>query len=114
MSAKITMQDWREYSSASLVFNGRGSMTDAYHVAVVGIGAVGSEMIRVLKQRNFPCASLQVFARSTRDEVVDGVTYHVKQVTEEAFDNIDLALFAGGEKADDHFGMRALNRRKTV
>jgi len=89
-------------------------MKNSYHVAIVGIGAVGSEMIRVLKQRNFPCASLQVFARSTRDEVVDGVTYHVQQVTEEAFDQIDVALFAGGEKADDHFGMRALNRRKTV
>jgi len=86
----------------------------AYHVAVVGIGAVGSEMIRVLKQRNFPCETLQVFARSTRDEVVDGVTYRVQQVTEEAFDHIDLALFAGGEKADDHFGLRALNRRKQV
>jgi len=85
-----------------------------FHVAVVGIGSVGSEMIRVLKQRNFPCASLQVFARSTRDEVVDGVTYHVQQVTEEAFDHIDLALFAGGEKAEDHFGMRALQRRKQV
>jgi aspartate-semialdehyde dehydrogenase len=89
-------------------------MKDAYNIAVVGIGAVGSEMIRVLKGRNFPCASLQVFARSTRDEVVDGETYHVQQVTEEAFDNIDLALFAGGEKAEDHFGMRALNRRKTM
>jgi len=87
---------------------------NAYHVAVVGIGAVGSEMIRVLKQRSFPCASLRVFARSTRDEVVDGVTYHVQQVTEEAFDHIDLALFAGGEKVEDHFGIRALNRRKTV
>jgi len=89
-------------------------MKDSYHVAVVGIGAGGSEMIRVLKQRRFPCASLQVFARSTRDEVVDGETYHVQQVTEEAFDAIDLALFAGGEKAEDHFGMRALNRRKSV
>lgn len=89
-------------------------MKNSYRVAVVGIGAVGSEMIRVLKQHNFPCESLQVFARSTRDEVVDGETYHVQQVTEEAFDNIDLALFAGGEKADDHFGMRALNRRKQV
>lgn len=89
-------------------------MKNAYHVAVVGIGAVGSEMIRVLRQRNFPCASLQVFARSARPEVVDGVTYQVAQVTEEAFDNIDLALFAGGEKAEDHFGMRALNRRKQV
>lgn len=91
-----------------------GDVKGSYQVAVVGIGAVGSEMIRVLKQRNFPCASLQVFARSTRDEVVDGETYRVQQVSEEAFDTIDLALFAGGEKADDHFGMRALNRRKQI
>jgi aspartate-semialdehyde dehydrogenase len=71
-------------------------------------------MIRILQQRNFPCSSLQVFARSARPEVVDGVTYQVEQVTEEAFDQIDLALFAGGEKAEDHFGMRALQRRKHV
>ena len=45
-----------------------------------------------------------MFARSARDEVVDGVTYPVQQVSEEAFDAIDLALFAGGEKAEDHFG----------
>lgn len=89
-------------------------MKSSYNVAVVGIGAVGSEMIRVLTQRNFPCATLKVFARSARPEVVDGVTYQVEQVTEEAFDQIDLALFAGGEKADDHFGMRAINRRKSV
>jgi aspartate-semialdehyde dehydrogenase len=87
---------------------------EAYNVAVVGIGAVGSEMIRVLKQRTFPCASLRVFARSARPEVVDGVTYQVEQVTEEAFDTIDVAFFAGGEKAEDHFGMRALTRRKAV
>jgi aspartate-semialdehyde dehydrogenase len=86
----------------------------SYRVAVVGIGAVGSEMIRVLKQRNFPCASLQVFARSARPEEVDGVTYQVEQITEEALDQIDLALFAGGEKAEDHFGLRALHRRKQV
>ncbi|MHB9024766.1 MAG: aspartate-semialdehyde dehydrogenase [Armatimonadota bacterium] len=89
-------------------------VNSSYRVAVVGIGAVGSEMIRVLKQRNFPCESLQVFARSARPEIVDGVTYQVEQVTEECFDTIDVAFFAGGEKADDHFGMRALIRRKTV
>ena len=33
-----------------------GVVKGSYHVAVVGIGAVGSEMIRVLKQRNFPCS----------------------------------------------------------
>ena len=89
-------------------------MKSAYRVAVVGIGGVGAEMIRVLKQRNFPCASLQVFARGARPEVVDGVTYQVEQVSEEAFDQIDVALFAGGEKADDHFGLRALQRRRQV
>jgi aspartate-semialdehyde dehydrogenase len=85
-----------------------------YNVAVVGIGAVGSEMIRVLKQRNFPCESLQIFARSARPEVVDGVTYQVQQITEAALDNVDIALFAGGEKAEDHFGLKALERRKQV
>lgn len=89
-------------------------MSNSYRVAVVGIGGVGAEMIRVLKQRNFPCASLQVFARSARPEVVDGVTYQVEQITEESLDNIDVALFAGGEKAEDHFGLKALERRKAV
>jgi len=87
---------------------------ESYQVAVVGIGAVGSEMIRVLRQRNFPCASLRIFARSARPEVVDGVTYQVEQITEEALDQVDVAFFAGGEKAEDHFGMRALERRKHV
>lgn len=86
----------------------------SYRVAIVGIGGVGSEMIRVLKQRAFPCESLQIFARSARPEVVDGVTYQVEQISEEALDNIDVALFAGGEKAEDHFGLRAINRRKSV
>ncbi|MDP2906121.1 MAG: aspartate-semialdehyde dehydrogenase, partial [Candidatus Omnitrophota bacterium] len=29
-----------------------------YNVAVVGVGAVGVEMLRVLKQRNFPVGTL--------------------------------------------------------
>jgi aspartate-semialdehyde dehydrogenase len=89
-------------------------VSKSYNVAVVGIGAVGSEMIRVLKQRNFPCASLRIFARSARPEVVDGVTYQVEQITEDALDQVDVAFFAGGEKVEDHFGMKALDRRKTM
>ncbi len=89
-------------------------MSKSYAVAVVGIGAVGSEMIRVLKQRNFPCSSLRIFARSARPEVVDGVTYQIEQITEEALDQVDVAFFAGGEKVEDHFGMRALDRRKHI
>ncbi|MEK7849715.1 MAG: aspartate-semialdehyde dehydrogenase [Candidatus Omnitrophota bacterium] len=68
-----------------------------YNIAVVGVGAVGIEMLRVLKQRNFPIGSLKVLARSSRDISVDGQTYHVEVITPEAFDGVDIALFAGTE-----------------
>lgn len=68
-----------------------------YNVAVVGVGAVGIEMLRVLKQRNFPVGTLKVLARSARDIAVDGQTYHVEQIVPEAFEGMDIALFAGTE-----------------
>jgi len=68
-----------------------------YNVAVVGAGVVGIEMLRVLKQRNFPIAELRVFARSSRDIDVDGQKYSVQPITPEGFDGIDIALFAGTE-----------------
>ncbi|MFH0877977.1 MAG: aspartate-semialdehyde dehydrogenase [Candidatus Omnitrophota bacterium] len=68
-----------------------------YNVAVVGVGAVGVEMLRALKQRNFPVGNLKVLARSARDISVDGQTYHVEQVCPEASEGIDIALFAGTE-----------------
>jgi len=70
-----------------------------YNVCVVGIGAVGTEMIRLLKQRNFPVKSLTILARSERDEVIDGVAYPVKVAAPEAFDGMDFAFFAGTEGA---------------
>jgi len=68
-----------------------------YNVAVVGVGAVGAEMLRVLRQRKFPVNELRVFARSERKIQVDGISYDVKAVSPEGFDNIDIALFAGTE-----------------
>ncbi len=68
-----------------------------YSVAVVGVGAVGCEMLRVLKQRKFPIKNLRVFARSSRDINVDGITYHVKQISPGGFRGIDITLFAGTE-----------------
>ncbi len=68
-----------------------------YNVAVVGVGAVGREMLRVLRQRKFPVKNLCVFARSSRDINVDGVVYNVKKISPEGFDGIDIALFAGTE-----------------
>ncbi|PIZ83288.1 MAG: aspartate-semialdehyde dehydrogenase [Candidatus Omnitrophica bacterium CG_4_10_14_0_2_um_filter_44_9] len=68
-----------------------------YNVAVVGVGVVGIEMLRVLKERNFPIGGLKVLARSSRDIFVNGINYHVDAITPEAFEGVDIALFAGTE-----------------
>ncbi|MBQ2064436.1 MAG: aspartate-semialdehyde dehydrogenase [Firmicutes bacterium] len=74
-------------------------MTREYKVGLVGVGAVGSEMIKVLKERHFPCGKVQVFASRERDEVIAGETFHVMPTTKEVFKDLDIALFAGGTNA---------------
>ena len=67
-----------------------------YRVGLVGVGAVGTEMIKVLKARKFPLkGQVQVFASRERDEQILGETYHVLPATEKSFDGLDIVLFAG-------------------
>jgi aspartate semialdehyde dehydrogenase (EC 1.2.1.11) len=68
-----------------------------YNVAVVGVGAVGVEMLRVLREHKFPIDTLRVLARSNRTITVDGREYHVEAVSADAFEGMDFALFAGTE-----------------
>lgn len=70
-----------------------------YKVGLVGIGAVGTEMIKVLRQRNFPASEIRVLATRERDEEIAGETFHVLATTPEAFDGLDIVLFAGTEGA---------------
>ncbi len=70
-----------------------------YNVAVVGVGAVGVEMLRVLRQHKFPIKNLRVFARSPREIRVDDQVYNVERVHAHGFAGIDFALFAGTEGA---------------
>lgn len=70
-----------------------------YNVCVVGIGAVGTEMVRLLKKRNFPMKSLTILARSERVEMIDGEPVQVKVAAPEAFEGMDFAFFAGTEGA---------------
>ncbi len=72
-------------------------MSKKYNVAVIGVGVVGIEMLRVLKERNFPVGKLNVLARSARNINVDGAMYSVQAISNEAFEGIDIALFAGTE-----------------
>ena len=67
-----------------------------YKVGLVGVGAVGTEMIKVLKERKFPMkGQVQVFASRERDEKILGETYHVLPATEKGFNGLDIVLFAG-------------------
>ena len=68
-----------------------------YKVGLVGIGAVGTEMIKILRQRNFPASEIRVLATRERDEVIAGETFHVLETTPEAFEGLDIVLFAGTE-----------------
>ena len=84
-----------------------------YTVAVVGAGAVGEEMVKVLRQRQFPVSEMRILARSARKQIIDGVEFDVRPTTEEALDGVDFAFFAGteGEKgASQVFGWEAVRK----
>ena len=72
----------------------------AYRVAVVGAtGAVGTEMIQVLEERNFPVGELipLASARSEGNEVMfRGESLPVKVLEPHSFQGVDVALFSAG------------------
>ena len=92
-------------------------MRDKPNVVVVGVGAVGVEMLRVLRQRRFPVGNLTVLARRPREIEVDGESYSVRTAAPEEFEGADIALFAGteGEKgAAVTFAREAISRGAVV
>jgi aspartate-semialdehyde dehydrogenase len=75
-------------------------MAAGYRVAVVGAtGAVGKEILNILKERNFPISELVALA-SERSEgkkiTFDGEELTVYEAVPKSFDGIEIALFAGG------------------
>lgn len=88
-----------------------------YNVAVVGVGAVGTEMIRLLHARHFPMSGMKVLARRARIETIDGRQIEVRPAAPEEFDGVDFAFFAGteGEKgASQTLGWEAVRRGAVV
>ncbi len=78
-------------------------MSKQYNIGLVGVGAVGAEMIKVLRERKFPAASVSVFASRERDEVIAGEKFHVMPTTKDVFKGLDIVLFAGGTGASIEF-----------
>lgn len=69
-------------------------------IAILGAtGAVGQEFIQLIEERKFPYESLKLLASSRsagKKLTVDGIEYTVEEATPASFENVDIALFAGG------------------
>ncbi|MBM4143452.1 MAG: aspartate-semialdehyde dehydrogenase [Lentisphaerae bacterium] len=88
-----------------------------FKVGIVGIGTVGTEMVRALRERGFPADEIRVMARSERDEEVAGESFHVVEASADAFDGLDFAFFAGTEGAkgaSQLYGWEAVKRGAIV
>src|SRR5437867_9247291 len=77
------------------------------HVAVVGAtGAVGIEMIKTLEKRNFPVSKLTLLAsiRSAGKQLTfRGEEITVRELIEDSFSGIDIALFSAGAGISKQF-----------
>lgn len=84
-----------------------------FNVVVVGAsGAVGHELLKILDEKNFPLEKLKLCAtaRSAGKQIpFRGETYTVEETTPDSFENMDIALFAGGS-ASLEFGPAAVER----
>ncbi|HQE05981.1 MAG TPA: aspartate-semialdehyde dehydrogenase [Tepidanaerobacteraceae bacterium] len=71
-----------------------------YHIAVVGAtGAVGTEMLKILEERDFPIESIRLFAHESeagKKITFKGSEFTVEKVDEDNIKGIDIAFFAAG------------------
>jgi aspartate-semialdehyde dehydrogenase len=80
---------------------------EKYNVAVAGAtGAVGTEMVSILEERNFPVANLRLLA-STRGAGTKmefkGNEYTVEVLNENSFSEMDIGLFSPGGSVSEKF-----------
>jgi aspartate-semialdehyde dehydrogenase len=82
-------------------------MSRLFNVAIVGAtGAVGTQMLEILAERNFPVGELRLLA-SERSEgnflEFKGEEIMVQTLTAESFAGIDIALFSAGGSISEEF-----------
>jgi aspartate-semialdehyde dehydrogenase len=87
-------------------------------VAVVGAtGAVGVEIVQCLERRRFPLASLRLLASARsagRRLPFAGREQAVEELTERAFDGVDVAIFAAGGSVSRRFAPIAVRAGAVV
>lgn len=86
---------------------------EAYEVAVVGAtGAVGRTMLSILEERNFPVANLTCLAsaRSAGSRLTfKGEEIEVRELKDDSFKGVDIALFSAGGSISKQFGPIAVD-----
>ncbi len=75
-------------------------MSKTYRIAILGAtGAVGTELVKLLEERNFPIADLKLLASprsSGRTLSFRGETLAVEALEEKSFENVDIVLASAG------------------
>ncbi|MCK5083087.1 MAG: aspartate-semialdehyde dehydrogenase, partial [Candidatus Omnitrophica bacterium] len=68
-----------------------------FNVAIVGIrGAVGQEMLKILKERNFPVDQLKLISTSIDKDTTDKDGNEILKVHEDIFKGVHIGLFSPG------------------
>jgi aspartate-semialdehyde dehydrogenase len=84
-----------------------------YNVAIAGAtGAVGTDFIKLLEERNFPLKELRLLAseRSAGKKIeFKGKQLTVEVLTENSFEGIDIAFFSAGGSRSKEFAAAAVN-----
>ncbi|MGX7106767.1 aspartate-semialdehyde dehydrogenase [Hutsoniella sourekii] len=94
-------------------------MSKKYNVAVVGAsGVVGSTIVKVLEERNFPVAELSLFAskRSAGKTLpFKGQDISIQELTEDSLKSpIEIAIFSAGGETSKHYAPIAAANGVTV
>ena len=90
-------------------------MSESYRVAVVGAtGQVGTLMLRLLRERNFPASEIVPFAspRSAGRQLDGGLT--VRALDEDSIQGFELALFSAGGSTSAEWAPRFVAAGATV
>lgn len=91
---------------------------NGFHIAVVGAtGAVGSQMLKTLEDRDFPISKLTLLSskRSAGTKVTfKGEEVVVQEATPESFEGVQIALFSAGGSVSKQLAKEAVNRGAIV
>ena len=90
----------------------------SWNVAIAGVtGAVGQEFLALLETRNFPAENYKFLASSRsagKTITFAGKDYTVEELTENSFDDVDIALFSAGGSISKHFAPIAAKKGTIV